>query len=376
MQKWNNSLLIITCNDLYNYGNRFQNVALTMFLEKLGFNVSTLWPNRFFENIFSKLKYNLRKIQNIYFYTLNPFSKKGKRIRGFIDFNRRFLHLDSSSLKINSFVKIIESNYQFILIGSDQVLNYSFGPNPEMISLVAFNRAVKLSYAISMGAQKELIDDQDLIKRNMKKFSFLSVREHTTKNEIQKYVSKERNIHVNIDPVFLIEKSVWERISCINISRKIMNLSKEDFIFVYWIGKQDSKEIEKIENFAKLQNLRIVTIRSNSNQNSLNTINGCSPYEFLYLLKKSKYSIVKSFHGLAMSIIFKKPFWIFDEYYQNNKNTHDPRFKNLLLRLEIPDTVFELRSHNDIDWEKVGKNIEREKNRTLKYFNEVISKGA
>lgn len=371
----NKKLLIITCNDLNNYGNRFQNIALSIFLKSYNLSVKTLWPNRYFNNFFEIIKYLIRKIQYQYFYVLNPFSKKGKRIRSFISFNKMFIKVDRSMFKISKCNKLIDNNYDYVLVGSDQVLNKAFGPNPNITSLSYFKGIKKISYAMSLGAQKEFDESQTMIIKNLNHFDSLSVREPSTMCEVKKYISSNKAISVNIDPVFLIDKNYWNFISETKISKKIRKIAKDNYLFVYWIGDQDSETINQISEFASHNNLRVITIRSNSKQKELNTITNCSPFEFLYLLKNCKYSVVKSFHGLAMSIVFQKPFWIYDEYYRADNTKHDPRFINLISTLGISNDVFELKQKK-IDWELVSNNIKAEKQKASNYFANVALKDA
>ena len=98
---------IVTLNGFYNYGNRLQNFALTRTIEKLGYDVKTIWSG---EEIDLK-----RKIQ-YFIIKFFPFNKKWKRERKFWKFNKKYIKSINYSNKIDNFFDIYEDNGKKIIL--------------------------------------------------------------------------------------------------------------------------------------------------------------------------------------------------------------------------------------------------------------------
>ena len=104
------------------------------------------------------------------------------------------------------------------------------------------------------------------------------------------------------DPVFLLNKNQWEQ-----------NIGKDKFqhpyILVYLSEK--SKQIENItKTIAKKTGWNIYTVGAISEKYADKCFINAGPFDFVKLIRDSKFVISNSFHATAFSIIFEKNFCV------------------------------------------------------------------
>ena len=70
-----------------------------------------------------------------------------------------------------------------------------------------------------------------------------------------------------------------------------------------------------------------------------------------------------------MSFIFSKKFVAF------NVHEHDRRKTDLLTTLGLSQRIYhqDMRIAEDVDYDKVGEMIEKERNKTIQYFQDILS---
>ena len=122
-KKWKMKKIgIVTIIDNNNYGNRLQNYAVQEKIKKYNFSAVTLknsrWKNNKHKKIIEVLKYYFRNLKNM----INQ-SKRRKIL--FKNFNSNILFSDNM-INIKNYISILEQ-YDFLLVGSDQVWNPNGG---------------------------------------------------------------------------------------------------------------------------------------------------------------------------------------------------------------------------------------------------------
>lgn len=228
---------------------------------------------------FSEYKKNLLK--NIYYFV--------KSI-GFNSFRKNRLVLSQRRYNGNN---ISEANniYSSIITGSDQVWNLSCSKNDFNYFLKFGNdKLKKIAYAASVGNYKYNAEELKTIEQELKKFYKISIRE---KNTLKIFENMKLDISVMPDPVFLLKKDDWLRITP-------KKLYKKKYIFVYLI-QEDVNVMKAAEEYAKKNNCKII-----SNKKSIEFILNNSPEKFLSWIYYSEAVFTNSFHGTAFSLIFEK----------------------------------------------------------------------
>ena len=191
--------------------------------------------------------------------------------------------------------------YDVLISGSDQILNTTLSGKTKAYYLDFDDNAKKISYASSFGRKDITGDEMKLIKDQLSKFSFLSVREQSGIDIIY----NELNIKpiLVVDPVFLLTADEW-KIRC----NSKMELP-EKYIFVY--SMEVSEYLESVVKQLKYDfKLPVIVVRGGGKSGRIEGIEDsiCGPKEFLRYIKDAELVVTNSFHGTAFSIIFKKNF--------------------------------------------------------------------
>lgn len=155
--------------------------------------------------------------------------------------------------EINNLSELKQANldYDYYIAGSDQIWNtnaYDF----DWAYFLDFTKSKnKISYAASLGPQKNSLTDNDMfiIKKMLTKFKCISVREIGSLNKINKLTSKD--ISINVDPTLLLSKDKWEEIIP---SKRIV---KRKYILLYDLSG-DKNKIYLAKKISEKLNIPIV----------------------------------------------------------------------------------------------------------------------
>ena len=361
---------IVTFQNAYNYGAILQCYALQTILSSKK------------ENDVKVLNYNNILISNVYktFYKPQGKLKSLKYIKSFIKGvmyakqtvprNYKFKKFINNNIHLTKSMtreEIIKTNYDnntTFVVGSDQVWNTDITGGYDPVYMLDFApNARKISYAASIG--KNTLDSQyiEQIKNVLEKYSAISVREKTAKEELEKYTKKE--IIVTLDPTLLLEKKEWES----SVSQ--IKLSYKNYIFVYMPNKEC---IEIAKNIQEKTNKKILYIDKKIlfKHNSIN-ISNADPFDFISYIKNADYVVTTSFHATIFSIIFNKKLWI------ALPNKVGSRITDLLEKLKMKNRCvntfkeFATKKFDDeIDYTKVNEILNKERQKSKEWlFKEI-----
>lgn len=361
---------IITYHFAVNYGAVLQCYALQKYLEGKGFEVEVLnYVNEVQKRNNDVVKHGNSMKNIIVNCLLLPFkSKITEKHKNFKEFTNDYLNLSKEISNVDELSKYINKNkFDYLISGSDQVFNRNI-EDFDIAFLFPFEcDAKKISYAASTGSANK--NDILALKKYLDEFYEISIREEKDLIKFDGVTSKK--ISVVCDPVMLLEKNVWSKIT------QKTNKDKDEYLVCYFLHKHlFSKEFKKAKKIAKERNLKLVVINSRFSINSLrkNTIFTAGPMEFVELIKNSKFVCTDSFHGTLFSLIFNKEFICFD----TKKNINDSRRKNLLQNVgalnayNFVEDELEL-SKMELEYKKINDNIKKIKDnsyRFLEYLNE------
>lgn len=349
----------ITCHDVYNTGASLQAYALSQFLRSLGHEVEIIDYKPLYLQ-----KYSLKRV-------FNPrFNKPGlKQIYLLLKFPERLLALFSKGkrefdLFKKQYLQVTEQTYYSFLdlknmppiadvyiAGSDQIWNTLFenGKDPSFYLQFAPETAIKASYAASFATRKIEDGCQEQVKDWISKLDFVSVREKsgiTILDELQ--IANARQV---IDPVFLLNKTDW-----IQLANK--ERFQEKYIFIYDF-EQNPKVALFAQELAEKNRWKIYSFLDNPYCDQ--TFKNEGPLMFLSLIYHAEYIVSNSFHATAFSLIFNKPFAVFDRMEHINTRMND------LLAL------VGLNKRNDIvDYSKVNSILEQEIQNSKEYLYGVL----
>ena len=363
------NIRITTFQRAHNYGALLQVYALQEFLKKY-YNVKIID----YENKRMNLQYNPNKIKRPTLkWTIKNFIEillyRNKMITRYNNFNNFINNKLILTNKINHIKDIDLDKVDVLITGSDQVWNWKLTNGLDDIYFLNFGNTIKrISYAASLGNSKINEDYKKEFKEKISKIDKISVREESGKKAINEIVPN-KEIEVVLDPTLLLKKAEWE-----NFSSNSKN-EKNKYILAYIVEK-NSEQIKIVNHLSKKTGLKVIHFeKRNFYNNSLKSAYTANPQEFVELIRNAEYIVTTSFHATVFSIIFNKKFWVVP-----HKSTGS-RVTDLLKKLEISNralyTYDEFNNRNydeEIDYEKVNKILEKEREKSINWLIDAIEK--
>ncbi len=241
--------------------------------------------------------------------------------------------------------------------GSDQVWSAGRGVNPAYFLDFGDEEVRKLSYAASMG-KSELTDAQRIqIQSYLKKFKAISVREESVREILRNCTDKE--IDVNIDPTFLTPAQEWR-----SIEKPVPGIHKP-YILCFMLYRPAWRN-EALRQLRRRTGKEIVLLDASGLRNIVHDrqIRSAGPREFLWLIDHADMVVTTSFHGVAFSSIFGKPFYAIP-------NPHSPeRIVNLMKLLGNEGAIADNLDQPPYAYDRnlVNQRIEEERAKSTAYF--------
>lgn len=368
---------IITFHRSHNYGAVLQAYALLTTLKNLGHNVEIIdyWPkyragHYDLFNIPNKSTINKPisvSIANKLIKRILRFPGKWKTYRKFNSFIKHRLNIRNSSYHIGSDTP---DKYDVIICGSDQIWRYNFrgtyGFDDVYFAKYPLNKNVtKVSYAASMGDQDIDENTKETLSKLLENLDFISVREDSLL-ELVKPLTTKLPVHV-LDPVFFLAEPEWKKM--------IKNKANKKKYLLFYELLQNAEADNLAKKIAKERQLEIIQIKGiDGIANPLNSRNlnlSAGPIDFISLIAYADYVVSTSYHGVAFSIIFQKPFSALG--FKNNCY----RIKSLLKCLGIEQCLIEKNSNNypaDIDYTSVNVKLKEMINNSLGFLTNSLNK--
>ena len=343
---------ILTIIDNDNYGNRLQNYAIQNVLLKEFDTVETI-KNDAFSN--TKEKYLLRKIRNIG--KSNTYSNNSNRRKNFQEFNR---YINFSKKKVTVFSKNIK--YDICFVGSDQVWN-PFIKRLRDVDLLSFIESNKrISFSASFGISELPKEYHKKLKKELSKFKSISVREEAGK-KIIKDVVRRKDAEVLVDPTMLLTDFDWDK-----VSKKPKMLKSNKFILNYFLGDLSERRKKEIDKVAKENNCEVINILDKNSP-----FYECGPSEFLYLEKNATLICTDSFHSVVFSILYKRPFLVFDR--EDNTIRMNSRIETLLSKFKLEDQKYKnkiTKKDLNCNYEETSKILQKERKKALNWLKKSL----
>lgn len=358
---------IVTIYDLKNYGNRLQNYAVSEILRKIGIQSDTLIidDNSAIETLKNKLRpiigkkpryhWNIIEEHPLYVCDYSPLEKK--RYENFKNFSHKYINI--KRVRLN---KTLNNQYNFFIVGSDQVWNTDIGHGLswEFLSFASSNK--RISYAPSFGGST-VQNRVDEVSQYLKEFKSISVRESSGVYFIKR-ISGRNATHL-IDPTLMLDSSEWRV-----ISKKLENINlPKKYILTYFLGNTNNDVETKIQQIADNSGLPVIRLRDLTQPDIF--VSG--PSEFIYLINHALLVITDSFHGSVFSFIFEKPFMVFNR---------EENLPNMMARVESLLEMFSLKRKyvnsglpNNIwehDYTEGYKQLEIEKNKAIDFLKKAL----
>lgn len=354
---------ILTYHRSHNYGTMLQAIALRRAIADMGHVAVFLdywpWHQRKLYALFSWTTFRRGGLLDRFRYlkrfllTLVP---KLFRRRRFNSFFRK---------EIKPYCRNPFDEFDVVVFGSDQIWRKQLvggAFNPIYFGCDSFQTSWRVAYAASMGDVPTNPDDCELVKNWLGHLDRISVRE----SDVQEFLSKSgfQSVFKAVDPVFLDTPESWEEKS------SGPPLVSSSYLLFYDL-QSSCVDRSSLDRFA--ENHRLTIVRIVGTADSLPTATKRStdgPLEFLNLVRNAACVVTSSFHGMAFSILFHKPFYACFRSKTSRAVSllNDVGLSHQLIspKEPIPEEIPE------IDWQNVDVRIERLRNQSIQWLRSTI----
>lgn len=183
--------------------------------------------------------------------------------------------------------------------GSDQVWNnyYTKEFDPSFFLAFAPDGSTCISIAASFGKETFDQEDMDFIKRELRKYDYLSVRESTGLELLHKLGYNDADLM--LDPTLLLQRDHWSSFASLP--------AKGDYVLVYQLhGESETTSMARA--YAKREGLPVRAIVTMPYQCKLGCKHVIAPdvHEWVGLFKGARCVFTDSFHGTVFSLLFDK----------------------------------------------------------------------
>lgn len=338
---------IITIYDENNYGNRLQNYAVQEVIKSLGFEAETIKNT----NIVNGENY-LERAEKIDF----------RRREKFLKFNEDYMSNTDEVIFHNEVSKNFHEKYDYFVIGSDQIWNYNFEDRFSEFAFAKFAPQYKrIALSASFGIS-EIPKEDYVAYKGLEEMKAISVREFAGAKIVKEITGRDDALVV-LDPTMMLPVEKW-----ISIMKKPEQLKNDKYILKYFLGNVSDEKEKEIEKFAKEHGCDIVDVLDED------SFYATGPSEFLYLVKNAFLVLTDSFHSCVFSILFEKPFLIFERDQERMSNMYS-RIDTLLQIFQLEGRKFEGKikeQQMSIDYSNIKDILKTEREKEITFLKEAL----
>lgn len=320
---------IITINDNNNYGNRLQNYAVQEILKEYSPKVITIKnkvnTNKENQYIIEKMKIvkgiivNIKKLLKRKWQHNKIEEERSKR---FQEFNE-YIQFSKGTITYHNAKKYVK-NYDFFMVGSDQVWNPNFQRLSEIDLLTFSPKEKNIAFSASFGVSEIEEQKQQNCRNAFQNLKKISVREDAGKKIIEELTHRQ-DIEVLIDPTMMLNEEDWSK-----VAKKPKQLKSVKYILNYFLGKMPEERKREIDRIAAQNHCEVINILDRNSE-----FYGTGPSELLYLEKNAFLVCTDSFHACVFAILFNRPFIVFDR--KENLKSMNSRIETLLSKFKLEE---------------------------------------
>lgn len=364
----------ITFNHAHNHGSMLQTYALQQFVCKLGANAGV-------DIDYKVIDYDTDKQRELYAVFKKSFSSKSivkncitflhitdimKRHLKFEQFLRNYCSL-TRRYRNPEELEADAPDADVYISGSDQLWNVRASDFSTVYYLPFVKTGKCISYAASFGPLKIDWSKYGITTYSLllSKYASISTREQGSADNVEKLLGKRPAVHV--DPTFLLTVDEWRTI------QSNVNYKNGKYILMYCL-EPSREQLRMTKAISNKIGLPIVVLRYNNKNDWFNPFvhkYDAGPRDFLSYIDNAAMVLSSSFHGTAFSLIYRKPFYVFNGLTDN-------RIASILARTGLEDRSID--SIKDIervevkslDNKLVETFITEERQHSVNYLNRAI----
>lgn len=370
----NKIINVLTFHRAHNHGSVLQAYALQRFVQNLvcGHNYGVDYHlmdlhTRFQESFYSVIKpwSNPKNVVKNIIALLHykALCKRHQAFEKFIkdEFNVTPRYYNAEELKRNP------PKADYFITGSDQIWNVRAQDFSEAYYLPFVVSGKRISYAASFGPLKIDWDKYDKagIAKLLSLYDVISVRETGSADNVEALLGKRPEVHV--DPTFLLTVDEWREV------QSSANYKGGKYILLYCL-EPSKQQLKWANTIGRNLGLPVVVTRYNNKNDWFNPfvhLYASGPRDFLSLVDHAALVLTGSFHGTAFSIIYHKPFYVFNGLTDN-------RISSILTRTDLQDRSIESADDIDhidikpVDAAKIDKYLDSERQRSADFLSKAL----
>ena len=357
---------IITIMDYTNYGNRLQNYAVYHLLrDKYKCKVMTLNSldlKPFYDgNIIAWFKDQIVKCMCIFPQVVEK--RFGPKVTRWANFQKWSKKIPTRNYyKSKTLPRSLNDRYDYFFVGSDQVWNYQFSSSRfEDFFLFFADSQKKIAISASFGVTQIPHEWEKTYIEGLNDFSYISVREDAGQKIIKKLLGKD--VPVLIDPVMMLSKEEWLKVA----KKPRVDYSKR-YVLKYFLGEEN--ETEKIDIWAEKNGYEVYELLNET----IPELYSAGPGEFISLINHATLVCSDSFHCIAFSIIFSKPFIVYDR--QGKDTGMSSRLDTLLNKFDFQNRwkyTMDEKDYLTCNYESVTEIMKMEQNKFYNYIFSILN---
>lgn len=357
-----------------NYGGYLQAYALMTILKEMGHEVELIYRRKNRRNLIGRVKYIIKNILKIILRRehgpLIPnqeweHRKRGKLMMSFVDAN--ISPKTSPIYSTEQLYHIISNkNYDYIVVGSDQVWNPNYGQKHVQdffLTQLPANTTPRLTYAASFGFSESLFSEEEKKEcgEAVKNFTAISLRENSGVDLINSYGWKVQKAPVVVlDPTLLLSSEHY-----LSLIKSQVDVKEQIFCYILDRDVTTNNIVNRVVEITKIKPFNIIdTEKWERNDYLMPSIES-----WIAGIKSSKLVITDSYHGMVFSIIMCIPFIV-----KVNHMRGGDRFVSLLKRLGLESRMInevaevDTALHSQIDWVSVKNNLREEQLKSISFL--------
>ena len=347
----------LTLEGYFNYGNILQKFALQHTLEKFADFVEFLYLTD--KTLFSETGEKPGK-QCVINKARQGWEQKYWRFEAV----RQSKFKDFENLHIKTrfdlpYLEDIADEYDFFVVGSDQVWNPKWYPKYIFLDFVPNEK--KIAYAASIG--HPIIPDElkEIFRRGISNFKYVSVREENAAKIINGLTGQKPL--VLLDPVLLLNKDEW-----LSVAQKptwFKEKYQRGFVLTYYLRRLPPPEVKILADELDLPVINLLDLENYEHF----TI---GPAEFIWLFVNSSFTFTNSFHGVAFSILFKRPFLNIEIANDSSGASMSNRITTLLKLFGLENRTQMLAKPLEIDFTRRDEVLPLEKKKAFRFLANAL----
>lgn len=369
---------ILTINDYSNYGNRLQNYAVQEVLKELDTDPTTVVNltktaktfEQKTETSASEQKFSADQAYKTFKRKLYNGTHKKKiaelkeeKVKRFKAFTDTYISETDYSIKDGEVPADLNDQFDLFVTGSDQVWNPTFKHFSEIDFLTFASNDKRIAFSPSIGISEIPEPFVEDFTKWLNGMASLSVREEAGAEIISELTGREAE--VLLDPTMLLDRQHW-----LDLARPFKNKPSKPYLCTYFLGDTYLEQKKEIEQMAKKYNLELINL---GNQYDLRQYEA-DPAEFLDFIASSELFLTDSFHGTIFSILFEKPFVVFNR--TGRLMSMNSRIDTILKKFKFEERKWEDMKNNAnylaIEFDHVDAILQKERQKAEDYLKQAI----